>query len=164
MYRECSEEEFNQKYYLYYKELFRVAYGYVNNRDDAEDILQNVFIKFLKYYNTFENLNHEKYWLIRVTINESLSLIRKRKNSRFECNSELFDNLPDSSSNSTENYDALRKCINSLPNKEKTIIVLYYYNSCSVEEIAHSIKLHPKSVYSLLRKARSKIKLMIEDK
>lgn len=72
-----SEEEFSKKYNLYSQLLFNISYGYTHNIEDAEDILQEVFMKYLKLTPTFASEQEEKYWLIRVTINASISLTRK---------------------------------------------------------------------------------------
>ena len=56
-----TEEQFELKYQMYSQDLFNVAYGYTRNVQDAEDIVQNVFIKLLQYEYSFRTNNDEKY-------------------------------------------------------------------------------------------------------
>lgn len=63
--------EFEEKYYKYKDVLFRIIFTYVKNVDDAEDILQDVFIKLYEHNYYFETDEHEKRWLIRVAVNQS---------------------------------------------------------------------------------------------
>ena len=67
--RNLTEKEFNEKYELYKDIIYNIAYTYVHNKDDALDISQEVFIKYLNSDEIFDSLNNEKYWIIRVTIN-----------------------------------------------------------------------------------------------
>lgn len=72
-----SKEEFEKKYKIYSQELMNISFGYTRNKNDSLDVIQNVFYKFFNYNKTFPTPNDEKYWLIRVTINESKDLLRK---------------------------------------------------------------------------------------
>ena len=67
--RDVSEKDFKIKYDLYKDTIYRIAYTYVHNHQDSEDVLQEVFIKYLNSNDLFESLDNEKYWLIRVTTN-----------------------------------------------------------------------------------------------
>ena len=66
-----DNQEYTQVVDKYAETIFRVAYSYCNNRCDAEDVVQNVFIKLLKYNKDFNDDEHIKKWLIKVTANES---------------------------------------------------------------------------------------------
>ena len=73
-----TEEEFMKKYNLYSQELMNISYGYTRNKEDSLDVIQNVFYKYFNYNKSFPNLNEEKYWLIRVTINECKDLLKRK--------------------------------------------------------------------------------------
>lgn len=77
-----SEEKFNIIYDEYSQELFNIAYGYSRNKDDSNDIVQNVFMKFIQLNKEFKTSDDMKYYLVRMTINESINLVKsytKRK-------------------------------------------------------------------------------------
>ncbi len=74
-----SIERFEEIYKLYSQELLNISYGYTKNKDDSFDIIQNVFYKLLNSEKDFKEKNNEKYWLIRVTINESKDFLRQKK-------------------------------------------------------------------------------------
>ena len=71
-----SDEAFESLINRYFKTLFKIAYNYVLNSNGAEDIVQEVFMKCYKVRNTFKDEEHLKYWLIRVTINQSINCIK----------------------------------------------------------------------------------------
>ena len=88
-----SSEYFNERYNMFKSELYSISYGYTMNKDDAEDVVQDVFMKYLKLHKEFPTLNDEKYYLIRMTINESLNLIKKRKKIVYD--DEVISYTPD---------------------------------------------------------------------
>ena len=121
-----TEEQFEYKYKLYSQDLFNVAYGYTRCVQDAEDIVQNVFIKLLQYEKQFNTLNDEKYWLIRVTINESINFVKSSYKRKVILNEEV---VPSSKEETNDKYEkeVLKIYIASLPEKYKIIIILYYF-------------------------------------
>ena len=70
------KEQFEEKYNLYGDMLYKIAYLYLGNQADAEDALQEVFIKLLSRTLPFKNAEHEKAWLIRVTQNKCRDMLR----------------------------------------------------------------------------------------
>lgn len=75
----CVEEKFN----LYGKMLFRLAMLYLGNRSDAEDAVQEVFVKFLRKHPEFHDHQHEKAWFIRITINMCKDVNLRRSGYEF---------------------------------------------------------------------------------
>ena len=61
--RKISEKDFNEKYYLYKNTIYSIAYSYVHNSYDADDNVQEVFLKYLKSSEVFDTLDNEKYFL-----------------------------------------------------------------------------------------------------
>ena len=124
-----SEAEFEIKYKLYAQELMNVCYGYTKDKCASEDIIQNVFIKYLNAKKMFSNLNEEKYWLIRVTINECKNYLKNRKRTIY--NDEVIEYVSPKIDKDDEIY-IVSKIVKELPEKYRSVIVLHYYNSCTL--------------------------------
>ena len=108
-----STQQFEEKYYKYKDLLFRIIFTYVKNPNDAEDILQEVFTKLYCSNKAFETDEHEKRWLIRISINLSknhLKLFWNKKRDIFN-----HEDLPGESFSSEYN-DLLQMVLNSLTN------------------------------------------------
>ncbi|MGN0290296.1 MAG: RNA polymerase sigma factor [Lachnospiraceae bacterium] len=71
-----KKEEFERYYKEYHSLVFRVAFAEVKSHTDADDILQEVFLRLLRSRPQFENTEHEKAWMIRTTINLCKDLLR----------------------------------------------------------------------------------------
>ena len=149
---EIVEEIINK----YYQTLFNIAYSYTKDSFDAEDIVQDVFIKFYRARNTFNDDEHIKYWLIRVTINDSLNLIKSKR--KVIINTEYISTLQEEK----EQDDDLYHYVCMLNEKDKRIIILFYYDNYSTEEIAKIFNLSESSVRSRLSRAREKLRKIIE--
>ena len=159
--RNLSEEEFDVKYNAYKDTVYNVAYTYVHNRSDALDISQDVFIKYLNSDEVFENDDHEKYWLIRVTINVSKNYISSSWKKKVVLDNDYIDRMSQSEGKreSINYYEIIMK----LPNKYKDVITLYYYEDLKVEEIANILNETPSCVRKRLERGREKIKKEIEN-
>ncbi|MBO4623382.1 MAG: sigma-70 family RNA polymerase sigma factor [Bacilli bacterium] len=156
--KQLTDLEFTRVFDQYFKELFNIAYGYTHDSFDAEDIVQEVFIKFYQTHKTC-NDDNDKYWLIRLTINKSLDFLRKKKNAKALTSSEYIDNLPDSYRNNDN--DDIYECVNLLNKSYKTIIVFRYFNNYSVKEIARILKISESNATTRLSRAKIKLKEII---
>ena len=139
--------------------VYRIAYSMTKKKTDAEDIYQNVFIKFFQNIDKFDDLEHEKRWLIRVTVNECNMLFRK---SFFKKEVELDENICIPCNDS---YDiSVYSYVKQLPSKYRIVIYLHYYEGYKVEEIASILKSSVGTIKSQLSRARSMLKdIMKED-
>lgn len=155
--RNISNEQFNEKYILHKPMIYRIAYSYVHSKIDTEDIVQDVFIKYLESDQEFQTLDNEKYWLIRVTINTSLSFLRKTWNQRVFLDDEMINRTMDSSPNNNDNNNMF-EIIYHLPHKYKEVIILYYYEDLSINEIANILKITTSNVKKRLERARNIIR------
>ena len=156
-----TELEFKIKYELYSQELMNIAFGYLKNKDDCSDIIQNVFIKMINHYKKFNDLNHEKYWLIRVTINECRDFLRKKAKQPI-INSDLVDSfLQSDEDNSKLEYVTI--LVKKLPEKYRVVIILFYWNSLSIKDIAIILKIKEDAVKKRLERARQLLKEEMEE-
>ena len=153
------ENEFEAKYNEYGNMLYKIAFLYLGNASDTEDVLQDVFTKYLCGKYKFKNTEHEKAWFIRVTQNKCLDYLKKsgRKN---EC-------IEDVSATATYKDEDLEQDVISkviaLPEKYKSAIILFYYNDYTVEEISKTLKISKSAVKKRLQRGRDILKLELED-
>lgn len=142
----------------YSTDVFRMSYARTNNKSDAEDITQDVFIKYMKETKPFQDEKHVKAWLLRVAINSSKNLINsawhRRTFSMDEANV-IYTELEEKS----EVYYAVMK----LPEKYRIVVHLYYYEGYSVDEISHILSAKESTVKSWLRRARGKLKNLLKE-
>lgn len=153
------ENEFEAKYNEYGNMLYKIAFLYLGNASDAEDVLQDVFTKYLCGKYKFKNTEHEKAWFIRVTQNKCLDYLKKsgRKN-------ECIDDVSVTATYKDEGLeqDVIAKVI-ALPEKYKSAIILFYYNDYTVEEISKTLKISKSAVKKRLQRGRDILKLELED-
>ena len=151
--RNISNEQFNEKYYLYKDMIYSIAYTYMKNVTDSDDIVQEVFLKYLNTNEHFKTLDNEKYWLIRVTINTCKTFLTKAWKQKVE----LDDSKIDVTQAKDENL-FLFDIVYSLPHKYKEVIVLKYYEDLSIKDISKSLKISDSAVKKRLERARNIIK------
>lgn len=157
-----TREEFDIKFERYFKLMHKVAYGYTLNSNDAEDIVQESFYRFYRAHKTFQDDEQEKYYLIRIVINQSLDFIKNSKKLLLLGN-EYIDNLPDNLE-SENSFEEVSEGVYLLKNDYKNVIVLYYYEKYSVKEISSILKISENAVNTRLSRARVKLKETIEER
>lgn len=139
--------------------IYRVAINSCKNYTDAEDVVQNVFLKLWERKHYFADDEQAKFWLIRVTINECTSLWRspwkRRTISLEEFALEPKFSMPEKSNL----YYAVRK----LPIKYRQVIYLYYYEDYNVREIAEILRLSETAIRSRLARARKQLKESLKE-
>lgn len=135
--------------------VYRLAIARTKNKEDAEDIFQEVFLKLSKKLPKFENETHEKAWLIRVTINLTNNLF---KSAHFKKTVPLEEELKFEDNEMSYVYFQVL----SLPNKYRTIIHLFYYEGFSIKEIANILHINENTVKTRISRAREQLKNKLE--
>ena len=158
--RQLTDEKFEIMINKYHDLLVSIAYSYMRDNFYAEDIAQESFIKLYRARKRFENEEHIKNWLIRVTINECLDTL-KNKTNKLLIDNEYINNLSDTSDADKVKNEDIYSCICSLKDEYKTIIILYYYDNYSLKEIANILKISESNASSRLVRARGKLKRII---
>ncbi len=131
--------------------LIKLAFTYVKNVPDAEDITQEVFISLMKRDNGFENEEHERAWLIRVTINKCKNHLKSSWIKWSVPIPEDLGYLPE------EDSEVLFHLL-ELPTKYRSVIHLYYYENYSINEIAGLLDKNPATIGTWLSRGRSLLK------
>lgn len=152
-YRPEDFEEFVTKHE---NRIYRTALAITGNISDAEDIVQEVFLRAYEKALEFESEEHEKAWLIRVTVN----LCNSRLRSPWHKRRTLFlDSYPASE---PEQYELLEQIMN-LPSKYRTVIHLFYYEGYSIKDISELTGQKEATVRSHLTRARQKLKSVLKE-
>lgn len=135
--------------------IYRTAYQNLMNTADAEDVVQDVFIRLLRHRKKrFADKEHLRAWLLRVTIN------RSRDYRRFVLRRKETE-IPESLETHTETESLLEE-IEELPEEDRTIVYLHYYEGYSIKEIAKIMGKNSNTVSSKLTRARKKLKTMLD--
>ena len=141
----------------YGNNVLRLAYSYLHNMSDAEDVLQDTLIQFIKKQPRFETVNHEKAWVLRVAINISKNKITYNKIRKTD---ELSNTL---AANETEDLSFVWDAVKLLPSKYREVVHLFYYEGYSTAQIASLLSKKEATVRSLLLRARIKLKEVLKE-
>ena len=135
-----------------YKDMvYRIAFSYCRNRSDADDVFQEVFLRYFRKSPVFENAEHEKAWLILVTVNciKSVLMSPWRKHEV-----ELDDSI-----HYEDKYESdLFRAVMQLPAKYRIVIELYYYEGYKLKEIAQILKRKETTVRQQIARAREQLR------
>ena len=136
--------------------VYRLAYARTRNYEDAEDIYQEVFLKLARADISFENQEHVKAWLLRVTVNCSVNLFR----SAWRRHVQPVEALPERASprDDDDRYEALNRALDILPARYRAVIHLYSYEEMSVDEISAVFNTKPATIRSCLARGRERLK------
>ena len=162
---------FKQSYTAYKDLVYNLALQYLQNTADAEEITQDVFLSVYQNLSKFEGKATLKTWIYRITINKSLDFIKaKSRNKRsFFFTSKRLDN-PDTSITVShfdhpgillerkEEMESIFACINALPERQKTALILMKIENRTQQEAATIMKSTVKSVESLYQRAKRNLK------
>ena len=128
--------------------LLRVAYSQLNNRTEAEDAVQEVLLKYMEKAPVFQSEEHEKAWLLRVTINHCKNHLAS---AWFRKRADLDEGIPALDNEELEVVSAVA----ALPAKYRAVVHLYYFEGYSTKEIAEILHSRPNTVSSRLSRARA---------
>ena len=135
--------------------LYRLALSHLQNPDDAQDAVQDVFAKFLSDTPSFKTGDHEKAWFIRVTINQCRDSLRKSKVRSFV---PLEDISGEAASTGESGTWEIMKTLNGIPDTLRDVIVLHYLEGYSVEKTAEILNLSESAVKMRLKRGREALK------
>lgn len=134
--------------------VYRLAYSYLKNPDDAEDVVQETFLRLYLSNTEFETDENIKAWLIRVAINLSKDML---KSSWFRGRTELDKDIPAKE----KNEDTISEIIEKLKPEYRAVIFLFYYEGYSVKEIAEMNEISVSAATTRLSRARKKLKKLL---
>lgn len=171
MHREKIEEKNRDNADTVYEEVirrnsdrvYRLAYSLVRTRSDADDIYQEVFLRYVRKAPVFDNAEHEKAWFMRVTVNCCKNFWKSpwmKRRSAYE-----DDAFEQSAAGMTGEEDTLLiETVKRLPEKYRAVIHLFYYEQLSVEEIGRITRTKASTVRTRLTRARRLLKALLGEK
>ena len=136
--------------------LLRVAYSQLNNRAEAEDTVQEVLLKYMEKAPIFQSEEHEKAWLLRVTVNHCKNHLAS---AWFRKRADLDEGIPALDNAELEVVSAVA----ALPAKYRAVVHLYYFEGYSTKEIAEILHRNLSTVQTWLMRARGKLKLILQE-
>lgn len=137
--------------------ILRMAYSYLQNMDDAEEILQETLIQFLTKTPEFENTEHEKAWLLHVAANLSKNRIKYNK---IRMTDELDETLV---AEEKEDLAFVWEAVKSLPEKYREVIHLHYQEGYQTAQIAKILNRREATIRSDLRRGREKLRVILKE-
>ena len=141
----------------YYSDMvYRLAFARTGTKHDAEDVYEEVFLRFLKKKPEFESEEHRKAWFLRVTVNCSNTFLSSIWQKRTE-------GLSEEISFTEKEHQDLHQELQRLPMKYRSVIHLFYYEELSVEEIGRILNRKPATVRTQLTRARELLRGMLKE-
>ncbi len=139
----------------YFNMVYKLALNQTKDRHHAEDVTQEVFLRYIKKDYNFESEEHIKAWLLRVTINCSHNVFNS---SWFKKTTPITEDIAFENEEMGDVYYATLE----LPQKYRTVIHLFYYEDFSVAEISRYLNINEATVKSQLHRGREKLKEKLE--
>ena len=139
--------------------IFRLAYSYLKNRADAEDVMQETLLKLYRAGETFASPEHQRYWVVRVAVNECKRLLR----SPWRRRTDPLEAVPETAAWDTPAQSELFRQVMALPPKYRAAIYLHYYEGYAVREIAALMGANPSTVQTWLMRARGQLKTNLKE-
>ncbi|TFB21751.1 sigma-70 family RNA polymerase sigma factor [Filobacillus milosensis] len=153
----------------YGDEIKRLVFSYVKNHTDTDDLTQEVFVTVYQKIDQFKGDSSLKSWIYRIAINKCKDHLRSFKiKQRFikekltQLWAEDYVPTPEVQSIKQENSDQLLNCVEELPFKYREMIILYYFEDLSIEEITNALDMNTNTVKARLRRARDRLKTKLE--
>lgn len=154
---ELSIEELIEKYS---DMVYRIAYARTGNVHDAQDIVQDVFLKYIRANKKFNEEEHRKAWLLTVAANTSNTLL---KSAWFRHRADLEEvESGDYYTPQIDENGGVYDAVQQLPEKYRLVVHLFYYEELSIREIGTILKTTESNVKSRLFRARDMLKTKLE--
>ncbi len=156
----CKKGErkaFRELYDLYAKAMFNISYRILNNTAEAEEVLQDSFLKVFGKINSYDPAYSFGTWLKRIVINASLDVLKKRK-VVFVSLDTIHQAQEEDQEDETEfDVEIIKKCVAELPDGYRTILSLYLFEDCSHKEIAGLLGISEGTSKSQYNRAKKKL-------
>ncbi|MDI9310919.1 MAG: RNA polymerase sigma factor [Limnohabitans sp.] len=155
-----------------YKDMvYTLALKMLNNKEEAEEIAQDTFIKVYHSLNKFKGESKFSTWIYKITYNTCLDTIKKNKKKQevhyiedfSEHQTKALESILDTIDDKEKNQ-AIQECINQLPNDEAFLLTLFYFDSQSVEEISKIMDINVSNIKVKLFRTRKKLASILQQR
>jgi len=164
-------ELFSELINRYQNKVYSTAYSYTRDYEEAKDLTQEIFIKIYNNLTGFQNKSQFSTYLYRVAVNRCIDWTRKKRPKTISIllcqddeKADIYDFVADYESNPEEillrreNSDLIRQEVNKLPEIYSTVMIMYYFQDFSPQEISDILKVPRKTIDTRLFRARNLIK------
>ncbi|WP_018342710.1 RNA polymerase sigma factor [Cytophaga aurantiaca] len=151
--------------------IYNIALNILQNKEEAEEVAQDVFMKIFQSIESFDGSCSLKTWIYRITVNKSLDALRaKKRKASLSVFSNFFNeegeekivaievNHPGIQLEQQEEAEILFSAIDKLPERQKTVFVLYQFEDMSYKEIATTLEISASAVDSLMSRAKKQLR------
>ena len=145
-----SEQEVNRAVEQYADMVRRLCMIHLKNHADTEDIFQTVFLKYALSSVLFESAEHEKAWILRVTVNACKDLLK----SFFRSRTVSLDDIMEQPAVMPQDHREVLEAVRSLPVKYKDAVYLHYYEGYTAPEISRILGKNVNTVYTILNRSK----------
>ena len=145
-----------------YNQYYRLAYSYVHNEADAGDIVQNGAYKALRNGHTLKHPEYAQTWIYRIMLNECFRCVKQARLLSYEAIQEENGAEAGYQEDRYLNID-LQRALDSLPDKDKAIVILKYFEDRKLEEIAEILEENINTVKSRLYRSMKKLRSVLSD-
>lgn len=164
-----DEEIFRKFIDQHQSHLLRLCNGFLHNREDSRDLVQEVFIEVFRSIHSFRGDSSLSTWLYRIAVNKSLNFVRSNKkllknfSVHLSKNKKSGTDITDESQNSDRNIEQLerakhiRKIINILPKNQRIAFILNKYEDFSYQDISEIMAISLSAVESLIHRAKTNL-------
>ncbi len=154
-----EEQEARRLVERYSDMILRLSISYLKSRQEAEDVCQNVFMKYISTNIAFQSEEHEKAWIIRTTINACKDILKSAYHKKMVVTEEVWNGI----SQDEDAFGEVREAVFALPIKYRIAIYLYYFEGYSAKEIAKMLGKTQNAVSLSLSRGRRKLREMLEN-
>ncbi|MDR2533075.1 MAG: sigma-70 family RNA polymerase sigma factor [Oscillospiraceae bacterium] len=162
----CTKDSFEEVLRAYSDMVYRLAFSRVKNSFDANDVTQEVFLKYIRAEKNYNDEEHRKAWLIKTTVNTSKTLVLSswnRRRSSVEFTDEALSGnamlaVDDKNLKNIETKSVVLSAVMDLPKKYRTVIHLFYYEDMSLTDISETTGQTLNTIKSQLHRARNLLK------
>lgn len=153
-------ETFKKVFLPYHQKLYRIAYRIVQNSDNAEDIVQETFIKLWNKRHDMQTIDNTEAFAIIILRNTSLDFLRKTKNDNY---TDYDVDIPETESLSKklelqDEAEQVKALINNLPDQQRQVMMMKHWDDYSDEEIEQATGISPGNIRVILSRARKTIR------
>ncbi len=160
-----SDEKLSYLIDQYGNTILRLAYSYLKNQHDAEDVCQSVFVKLYTLEKAFEDASHEKAFLLHITANLCKDMLKSawKKKNVGSVDLELLGESAQKTKVSFIEEDEVLELVNGLGEKYRTVLYLYYYEGYQIKEVAKILGIKTPTVKTRLKRGKEQLKEILEE-
>ena len=148
-----------------YKDMvFTLAFRILKNRENAEEVAQDSFVKVYQNLKKFKSKSKFSTWLYRIVYNTAISRVRVKQNPTMSIDDQKFFEIEDEKQNVSKSFDIennkiiLQRLLNKLDESDRALITLYYLDECKISEIAEITGINISNIKVKLHRTRKKMK------